>query len=93
MSELRNFIYRKKPGDIVNLTVLRNKKEYEFKINLSKYDWYRKDLKQRLWASCNQAGKNAKKVLKEKAEQGSKDKFEAVLDKTPNVEPEPYDKK
>ena len=36
MSELRNYIYRKKPGDVVTLTILRNKKEYAFKINLSK---------------------------------------------------------
>lgn len=36
MSELRNYIYTKKDGDEVNLTVLRNKKEYNIKIKLGK---------------------------------------------------------
>lgn len=36
MSELRNYIYTKKPNDEVILTVLRNKKESEIKIILGK---------------------------------------------------------
>lgn len=36
---------------------------------------------------------DTEKYLKEKAEKGSRAKFEAVLKKVPNVEPEPYDKK
>lgn len=36
MSELRGYIYRKKPGDTVKLTIDRNNKEYEININLSK---------------------------------------------------------
>lgn len=39
------------------------------------------------------AGKNAERYLKERAEKGNKAKFEAVLDKTPNIEPEQFDKK
>ena len=34
MSEIRNYIYTKKPGDEVVLTILRNKKEYSIKIKL-----------------------------------------------------------
>lgn len=36
MSELRNYIYTKKVGDEVNLSFLRNKKEYNIKIKLGK---------------------------------------------------------
>ena len=36
MSELRNYIYQKKPGDNVELKVNRNNKEYKIKVNLSK---------------------------------------------------------
>lgn len=36
MSELRNYIYTKKVGDEVELSVLRNKKEYNIKIKLGK---------------------------------------------------------
>lgn len=36
MSELRNYIYTKKVGDEVNLTILRNKREYSIKIKLGK---------------------------------------------------------
>ena len=36
MSELRNYIYRKKPGDTVTLTVMRNSKEYPIEVNLNK---------------------------------------------------------
>lgn len=36
MSELRNYIYTKKQGDEVNLSILRNKKEYNIKIKLGK---------------------------------------------------------
>ena len=36
MSELRNYIYRKNPGDIVTLTILRNKKTCEIQIKLGK---------------------------------------------------------
>ncbi|MDO5555649.1 MAG: trypsin-like peptidase domain-containing protein [Clostridia bacterium] len=36
MSELRNYIYTKKVGDEVNLSILRNKKEYNIKIKLGK---------------------------------------------------------
>lgn len=36
MSELRNYIYTKKPGDEVNLSLLRNKREYNVKIRLGK---------------------------------------------------------
>lgn len=36
MSELRNYIYRKKPGDAVILTIRRNSKEYEVELNLNK---------------------------------------------------------
>lgn len=36
MSELRNYIYTKNVGDEVNLTILRNKKEYNVKIKLGK---------------------------------------------------------
>ena len=36
MSQLRNYIYTKKSGDEVNLTILRNKKEYNIKIKLGK---------------------------------------------------------
>lgn len=34
MSDLREYIYRKSPGDEVNLTVLRNRKQLEIKITL-----------------------------------------------------------
>ena len=36
MSELRKYIYSKKAGDEVNLSVLRNKKTYSIKIKLGK---------------------------------------------------------
>lgn len=36
MSELRSYIYSKKVGDEVNLTILRNKREYNIKIKLGK---------------------------------------------------------
>lgn len=36
MSELRNYIYTKKPEDETNLTVLRNNKEYKLKVTLGK---------------------------------------------------------
>ena len=36
MSELRNYIYSKKVGDEVNLSILRNNKEYIVKIKLGK---------------------------------------------------------
>ena len=36
MSELKSYIYTKKPGDEVNLSFLRNKKEYNIKIKLGK---------------------------------------------------------
>lgn len=36
MSELRNYIYTKKVGDEVNLTILRNNKEKNIKIKLGK---------------------------------------------------------
>ena len=36
MSELRNYIYTKNVGDEVNLTILRNKREYNVKIKLGK---------------------------------------------------------
>lgn len=36
MSELRNYIYKKSPGDTVTLTVLRNKKTSEIQIKLGK---------------------------------------------------------
>lgn len=36
MSELRNYIYRKKPGDKITLTIHRNKKEYKIDVTLSK---------------------------------------------------------
>ena len=36
MSQLRNYIYTKKPGDEVNLSILRNKKEYNLKVKLGK---------------------------------------------------------
>ena len=36
MSELRNYIYTKKVGDEVELSVLRNKREYNIKIKLGK---------------------------------------------------------
>lgn len=36
MSELRNYIYGKKAGDTVKLTITRNKKEYEVEVILSK---------------------------------------------------------
>lgn len=36
MSELRNYIYRKKPGDKISLTINRNNKEYNVELNLSK---------------------------------------------------------
>ena len=34
MSELRKYIYKKRPGDIVTLTILKNNKENEIKIKL-----------------------------------------------------------
>ena len=36
MSELRNYIYTKKPGDEVNINFLRNKREYSVKVKLGK---------------------------------------------------------
>lgn len=36
MCDLRSYIYTKKPGDEVTLNVLRNNKEQQIKINLSK---------------------------------------------------------
>ena len=36
MSELRNYIYTKKPGDEIILNVLRNRREYSIKIKLGK---------------------------------------------------------
>lgn len=36
MSELRTYIYSKNPGDIVNLTIKRNKKEFILKVKLGK---------------------------------------------------------
>lgn len=36
MSELRNYIYRKNPGDTVKLTISRNNKEYEINVTLNK---------------------------------------------------------
>ena len=36
MSQLRNYIYRKKPGDTVTLTINRNNKEYNIEVSLSK---------------------------------------------------------
>ena len=36
MSQLRNYIYRKKPGDTVTLTINRNNKEYNIEVVLSK---------------------------------------------------------
>lgn len=36
MSELRSYIYTKKVGDEVNLTILRNNKEYSIKVKLGK---------------------------------------------------------
>jgi len=36
MSELRNYIYSKKPGDEVNISFLRNKREYNVKIKLGR---------------------------------------------------------
>ena len=36
MSELRNYIYTKKPSDEVNLSILRNNREYNVKIKLGK---------------------------------------------------------
>ena len=36
MSELRGYIYTKKPGDEVNISFLRNKREHNVKIKLSK---------------------------------------------------------
>ena len=36
MSQLRNYIYRKKPGDTVTLTINRNNKEYNIEVILSK---------------------------------------------------------
>lgn len=36
MSELRGYIYTKKPGDEVNITFLRNKREHNVKIKLGK---------------------------------------------------------
>ena len=36
MSELRNYIYSKEPGDEVNLSLLRNKREYNIKVKLGK---------------------------------------------------------
>ena len=36
MSELRNYIYQKKPGDIINLIINRNNKEYSIEITLGK---------------------------------------------------------
>ena len=36
MSELRSYIYNKKPGELVTLSVNRNNKEYSISIKLSK---------------------------------------------------------
>ena len=36
MSELRHYIYKKKVGDTVNLTIKRNNKEYQVSVNLRK---------------------------------------------------------
>ena len=36
MSELKSYIYTKKPGDEVNISFLRNKREYSVKIKLGK---------------------------------------------------------
>lgn len=36
MSQIRNYIYTKKPGDEVTLSILRNKKEYNLKVKLGK---------------------------------------------------------
>ena len=36
MSELRNYIYQKNPGDIITLTVSRNNKEYQVEVTLKK---------------------------------------------------------
>lgn len=36
MCELRNYIYTKKPGDTVSLTIKRNNKEYEVDVKLNK---------------------------------------------------------
>lgn len=36
MNDLRKYIYTKNPGDIVNLTVIRNNKEFVIKVNLGK---------------------------------------------------------
>lgn len=36
MSELRNYIYKKNPGDIVRLTILRNNKEYQVDVTLKR---------------------------------------------------------
>ena len=36
MSELRSYIYTKAPGDKVTLTIIRNSKEYQIDVNLSK---------------------------------------------------------
>ena len=39
MSDLRRYIYQKNPGDKVNLTIYRNKKEYNIEITLGKKSW------------------------------------------------------
>ena len=36
MSELRKYIYTKKPGDVITATVRRNNKDYNVDITLSK---------------------------------------------------------
>jgi len=36
MSELRNYIYQKNPGDVVTLTVNRNNKEYQVEVTLKR---------------------------------------------------------
>jgi len=36
MSELRTYIYRKKPGEKVTLTISRNNKELPIEVTLSK---------------------------------------------------------
>ena len=36
MSDLKSYIYTKKPGDEVEITILRNKREYNVKIKLGK---------------------------------------------------------
>ena len=36
MSELRNYIYRKKPGDNVKITYMRNNKEYTEEVALAR---------------------------------------------------------